>query len=360
MCVRQYGCLLIALSCTLSLVHTQTYTDGDACRRQCQGAYDFYKRFMMSTTFLASYLPICYSKCPASESTLPPSTTTSTTTTTTSTTTTTTPTTTTTTTTPTTTTTTGSVTNSCGLQTYNRYKIVGGTTAAECEFPWVVAVTIDSNFCGGTILDSRHVLTAAHCVKDRYTRAVVQPSQVTVRYGSSNLNKLTRVQVSSITVDPRHIPNINDYDVAVLTLAESLVFSECVSPICLPDVYSDAAKTDYCITAGWGILGFTSPSLSYDLQKVTLPIVDQAKCISSYGTLYVNDLKLCAGDYYNGGIDSCQGDSGGPLMCLSGGRFYVYGIVSFGSGCARPQFPGIYTRVTHPYIRDFIVTSLLN
>lgn len=55
----------------------------------------------------------------------------------------------------------------CGVQTDNRIRVVGGDDAYDCEFPWMAAVTVNNLFCGGTILDRRHVLTAAHCMKDK-------------------------------------------------------------------------------------------------------------------------------------------------------------------------------------------------
>ncbi|KAH9502984.1 Transmembrane protease serine 9 [Bulinus truncatus] len=378
----------------------------DSCQLWCQNGYNFYSRFVTNQLFLQGFMSSCLAGCPAAatstitsavnttpgtttkvsttttttvsptttstttvRTTTAPSTTTtstistSTTTprTTTSTTTTTAPATTTTSTTTTTaptTTSTSSSTAACGKASYiNRYKIIGGQPAEECEFPWVAGVSIDNTFCGGTIIDSRHIVTAAHCVRDRYTREVVSPNRVTVRVGSSYLSNTRSYYVQTVVIEPRHVSVINDYDVAVLTLIESLVFTNCTAPICLPSVGEDARNTSYCIAAGWGVTDVNIIALSRSLMKVVLPIVDNSLCESSYGTQYINDLKLCAGDYYYGGVDSCQGDSGGPLMCYDNGRYVLHGIVSFGSVCARPRFPGVYTKVANKEILNFIIAN---
>ncbi|CAG5131059.1 unnamed protein product [Candidula unifasciata] len=242
----------------------------------------------------------------------------------------------------------------CGIQTMNRYRIVGGTDASECEFPWVVGISIGSNFCGGAVLDNLHILTAAHCLRDRRTGAIVDISQVLVRVGSSQMSRLQVYRVAKMDVDERHVRVINDYDVAVLTLAVPLVYSECVSPICLPEVWEDPKKAEFCVAAGWGVEFQSSDMLTANLKKVTLPIVDNSVCERSYGTRYVNWLKFCAGNFMDGGIDTCQGDSGGPLMCKFGHRYVVSGIVSFGSGCARARYPGVYTYLAHPDILFYI------
>ncbi|KAK0061848.1 trypsin-7 [Biomphalaria pfeifferi] len=252
-----------------------------------------------------------------------------------------------------------SQTGGCGPN-HSRGRVVGGWPAAECEFPWQVAITIGTVFCGGSIVDKRHIVTAAHCMKDKKTGQPFPASSVFVRVGSSFVSNTRVYRVSNVNVHPRHTSILKDYDVAVLTLAQDLIFSYCVAPVCLPDPGENTDDVDYCTTSGWGVTDFYSNTLQQRLRSVELPIVDQYLCQQSYGTRLVNSLKLCAGDYYNGGTDSCQGDSGGPLVCLKQGRFVLYGIVSFGTGCAKPYYTGIYTRVTSYYIRAFIQSALQN
>ena len=83
-----------------------------------------------------------------------------------------------------------------------------------------------------------------------------------------------------------------------------------------------------------------------NLQWVQVPLVTNAQCFQNYnGYIGITSSMICAG-YPEGGKDSCQGDSGGPLICNEGGKAVLTGVVSVGLGCAAPNFPGIYARVT--------------
>jgi secreted trypsin-like serine protease len=100
---------------------------------------------------------------------------------------------------------------------------------------------------------------------------------------------------------------------------------------------------DFYDVAGWGTLR-EGGSLATTLQKVKVPLVDQRTCSNAYDGIV--DSMVCAG-FADGGKDSCQGDSGGPMFLTgSDGKFYQAGVVSFGSGCARPDAYGVYTRVS--------------
>ena len=93
---------------------------------------------------------------------------------------------------------------------------------------------------------------------------------------------------------------------------------------------------------GFGKLESEGEQARY-LRQATVPLVSQDECRRSYRRL--TSQMLCAGYPRRGGIDSCQGDSGGPLVCRERGRFYLAGVVSYGIGCARPGYPGVYVNV---------------
>ena len=135
-------------------------------------------------------------------------------------------------------------------------------------------------------------------------------------------------------------------DIALLKLQFPLAMDNYVQPIVLPAQEQDT--TGDCVVSGWGTTAEGGSSPSY-LMKVTVPVVSDAKCRDAYD---IDDSNICAG-YDEGGKDACQGDSGGPLYCSG----YQAGIVSWGYGCGRPEYPGVYTEVS--YFVDWINSNAL-
>ncbi|EDW34743.1 GL12829 [Drosophila persimilis] len=136
-----------------------------------------------------------------------------------------------------------------------------------------------------------------------------------------------------------------------------------IAPICLPEA-AKFLQQDFVgmnpFIAGWGASKHQGPT-SQVLRDAQVPIVARQSCELSYKSVFrfvqFSDKVICAG---SSSVDACQGDSGGPLMMPqlegSGYRFYLLGLVSFGYECARPNFPGVYTRVASyvPWIRQQI------
>ena len=115
-----------------------------------------------------------------------------------------------------------------------------------------------------------------------------------------------------------------------------------MGPICLPDPARDYDNVKALVT-GWGRLksGGQLPDI---LQEVNVTTMTNQQCRGKYGKSRITDYMICAGDV---GRDSCQGDSGGPLSVLGqDDRYSQIGIVSWGEGCAKPGYPGVYTRLT--------------
>ena len=88
-----------------------------------------------------------------------------------------------------------------------------------------------------------------------------------------------------------------------------------------------------------------------------MPAITNADCYSDYGGK-ITDSMICAGYRGVGGKDACQGDSGGPFVCNDGGKAVLAGVVSWGFGCAAPQYPGVYSRVT--YVLDWIKSNMVS
>ncbi|KAJ8969561.1 hypothetical protein NQ317_004748, partial [Molorchus minor] len=216
-------------------------------------------------------------------------------------------------------------------------RIVGGQTANIANYPYQVSLQTNGNhFCGGSIISSTWILTAAHCMES------IQANRVTVRAGSSSVSSGGQVvAVSRAISHPQYSSRNIDYDISLLQLASAINTGN-ARAISLPSAGNGPSAGSTCIITGWGATreGGGAPST---LQVVQVPVVSQANCRSAYGNSAITDRMFCAGVLGVGGKDACQGDSGGPAVV--GGK--LVGVVSWGNGCARPAYPGVYTNVAN-------------
>ncbi|XP_076238844.1 trypsin-7-like [Calliopsis andreniformis] len=238
---------------------------------------------------------------------------------------------------------------SCGLRN-EVSRIVGGETTRVNEFPWIARLSyLNKFYCGGTLINDRYVLTAAHCVKG------FMWFMIKVTFGEHDrcleTAPETRYVVKVLTGDFSFLNFEND--IALLRLNERVPLGDTIRPICLPTVRDKLYVGTKAIAAGWGTLQEDGKP-SCLLQEVDLPIMSLQECRNTkYSPRMITENMMCAG-YQEGKKDSCQGDSGGPLIAEREDRKYeLVGVVSWGNGCARPGYPGVYTRVTR-YI-DWIV-----
>ncbi|EUC44292.1 hypothetical protein COCMIDRAFT_98547 [Bipolaris oryzae ATCC 44560] len=224
--------------------------------------------------------------------------------------------------------------------------IVGGTTAAAGEYPFIVSLQAGGrHICGGTLINGNTVVTAAHC---SVSSAIGSVSNTAVRVGSLSSNSGgTVVRVSRIVLHPSYAASTSNNDVAIWKLSSTVTAGGNVGFATLAASGSDPASGSTASVAGWGATR-EGGSASTTLLKVSVPIVARNTCIANYGSLTVTTNMVCAG-VTAGGRDSCQGDSGGPLVDANK---TLIGIVSWGSGCARPNLPGVYSRVGT--LRSFI------
>jgi secreted trypsin-like serine protease len=211
--------------------------------------------------------------------------------------------------------------------------VVGGTRAAQGEFPFMVRLSMG---CGGALYTQQIVLTAAHCVSGSGNN-----TSITATAGVVDLqNTSGRVQVRSTKVLQAPGYNGTGKDWALIKLAQ---------PINLPTL-KIATTTQYntgnFTVAGWGAASEGGGQQRYML-KATVPFVSDATCrsYSGYSGLVASE-EICAG-FTAGGVDTCQGDSGGPMFRRdAAGAWIQVGIVSWGIGCARPNAPGVYSEVS--------------
>ncbi|XP_053594601.1 uncharacterized protein LOC103570336 [Microplitis demolitor] len=224
-------------------------------------------------------------------------------------------------------------------------RIVGGKPTDVKEVPHQVSLQVYGfAFCGGTIVAEDWVLTAAHC-------AVYSASAIEVRAGTSTkgsggtLHGVSKIIVHENFKTNRYGIPIND--VALLKLSTPFDVDEFRQPIDLFEFREEAIEGIHSTITGWGatVEGGSTPEV---LNTVDVPIISKKECHDAYISFGgLPEGQICAA-YPEGGKDACQGDSGGPLTIQ--GR--LAGIVSWGNGCARPGYPGVYTEVAS--FRDWI------
>jgi hypothetical protein len=221
-------------------------------------------------------------------------------------------------------------------------RIVGGSDASASDNPFQVALLFRNNsnnfsaqFCGGSLVSPNFIVTAG---------------DVQVLTGTRRLDGTgVRRNVVGITIHPNWNASTFDNDVAVWQLATAtsgIPFATLAT--------EDGPVGANLLATGWG--SNLSVSGLINLQRALVPLVDRGNCndSNSYNGRITANM-LCAGRD-SGGIDTCQGDSGGPLT-RGGGNSVLTGITSWGDGCALPNLFGVYTRVSSPTIRNFIVNT---
>jgi len=235
-------------------------------------------------------------------------------------------------------------------------RVVGGQEANPHSWPWQAHLSVcgkwygmlECNICGGSLIHPHWIVSAAHCVPSSASGTIILGAHA-ISYGGKQ-----RVPVIKFVVHPSwNAPAMFDHDIAILELAQNAIITAEVSPICLPAATTCFEKSSACVVTGWGLTdergGFPDK-----LQEVAVRIMEKEKCKTFKGYENVSPRMVCAG-YEGGKKDACAGDSGGPLVCrINGGAWVLYGVVSWGYGCARPGSPGVYAKVN--VLLDFINT----
>uniref|UniRef100_A0A8D2IZS9 Peptidase S1 domain-containing protein n=1 Tax=Varanus komodoensis TaxID=61221 RepID=A0A8D2IZS9_VARKO len=198
-------------------------------------------------------------------------------------------------------------------------KIVGGYTCSPHSVPYQVSLNSGYHFCGGSLINSQWVVSAAHCYKSEYIRVRLGEHSLTLNDGSEQY-------INSIKVirHPSYNSNMLDNDIMLIKLSTPATLNSKVQAVALPT--SCVAAGTQCLVSGWG-------------NTASTPVLSTSQCTKAYPGKITNNM-FCMG-FLEGGKDSCQGDSGGPVVCQG----KLQGVVSWGIGCAQKGYPGVYTKV---------------
>ncbi|XP_053547790.1 trypsin [Bombina bombina] len=211
-------------------------------------------------------------------------------------------------------------------------RIVGGYTCPMNSVPYQVSLNAyGQHFCGGSLINSRWVVSAAHCYG----------GHIQVRLGEHNIEVLEGteqfIDADKVILHPEYNPSNIDNDIMLIRLATPATLNEYVQPISLP-TRCDPAGTQ-CLLSGWGNTQSNGVHFPDVLQCLDAPILSNQECSNAYPKR-ITDNMTCMG-YLEGEKDSCQVDSGGPAVCNG----ELQGVISWGTGCALPGLPGVYAKV---------------
>ncbi len=290
-------------------------------------------------------------------------------------------------------------------------KVIGGDVAEEGAWPWQVAlvmagepVSVDTQFCGGSLVLDTWVLTAAHCVHmadEQGNWADLAPGALSVLVGTNKLDGSGDVvPVERIIRHPSYLGTEFDYDIALvkLTRAPKVAYKT----VEVPDANFSAVLNQPGVTTivtGWGLQN--GGKMSPELRQAQIQMLDREQCNTAMmearaeeaakGFAYAADVfalrdedayalwdelvakapmpmsenMICSGTY-EGGKSSCNGDSGGPLVVpLQDGSYIQAGVVSWGlsatsgKGCDETATFSAYTNIASfvPWLNEVIETN---
>ncbi|XP_012883178.1 PREDICTED: LOW QUALITY PROTEIN: kallikrein-8 [Dipodomys ordii] len=214
-------------------------------------------------------------------------------------------------------------------------KILEGQECKPHSQPWQAGLFQGQRLiCGGVLVGTNWVLTAAHCKKMKYTVRLGDHSLQSRNEGEQEMYVARSIQHPCYN---NSNPEDHSHDLMLIRLRKQADLGPTVKPIDL--AYHCTHQGQKCTISGWGTV--TSPQENFPdtLNCANVEIFSQKKCEEAYPGK-INDGMVCAGN--SNGADTCQGDSGGPLVC--GG--VLQGITSWGSDpCGRPERPGVYTNL---------------
>ncbi len=254
-------------------------------------------------------------------------------------------------------------------------RVVGGSQTSVSNYPWTVALVLDSAkrggsalnrvYCGGALVTPSVVLTAAHCVSgtdpdplEQILDPDMEPDDLNVVLGRTTLSSSegAEVDVRGVSYHAGYSGDRNDVGYVVLAAPTGLPPISIAGPA-EQNIWAPGSPT---VATGWGTTSEGTSTPSNTLRAATVPIISDSSCGSPsvYGNGFDASVMVCAG-YLSGGVDTCNGDSGGPLQApATGGGYRLVGLTNWGDGCARPNAPGVYARVAGDALRPQIAADV--
>ncbi|XP_055917829.1 serine proteinase stubble [Eupeodes corollae] len=260
----------------------------------------------------------------------------------------------------------------CGLprtfQNTLQKRIIGGRPSRFAEYPWQAHIRIAEFQCGGVLVSTNMIATAAHCIQQARLQDIsVFLGELDTQNSGTILEPMPveKHRVIQKIIHPRfkfRMTQPDRYDLALLKLAKPTGFSDHILPICLPIAPINLTGRKGII-AGWGKteanMGYSGTNI---LQVASVPIIDPLDCVRWHEIKKISvelfGEMFCAG-HSDGHQDACLGDSGGPLIIKDRGRYTLVGITSAGFGCGVDHQPGIYHNIqkTSKWIQEVILRN---